>query len=113
MPRRTEPIRIKIIGNDQFSKQLGGISKRLNRFSTQVTKVGRGMTAGLTLPIAAAGFAAYKVFDWILMRLWRTLAPWIPGQIDRLNQLKGGVQDLAIATGKSTDDIAGRPFSSY
>lgn len=63
------------------------------------------MTMKMTLPILAAGGAALKMstdFNGAMANI----ATLIPGSTERVLELKAGIQDLAIQTGKSTDDLA-------
>ena len=83
-------------GADDITKALGA----------KMTKAGEGLTAGVTAPILGIGGAALKMstdFNGAMANV----ATLLPENIDRVNELKGAVQDMAIATGKDTGDLAG------
>lgn len=68
--------------------------------------IGKSFTAGLTLPILGAGAAAIKLSTDFNAGM-ANVATLIPGNTARVGELKKGIQDLAIATGKSTTDMSG------
>ena len=97
---------------DQFSDGMKkaaanaeGAGKRLGGGSRKATALGKGLTMGVTAPLVGAGLAAVK-FSTDLNAGMANVASLIPGSTDRVNELKGTVQELAIATGSSTDDMA-------
>jgi hypothetical protein len=50
---------VKLIGDtSEFESSMTGAGTSLQRVGDQMTSVGGGLTAGLTLPLAAAGTAA-------------------------------------------------------
>lgn len=54
---------VKISGNiDPLLKSLRKAERSMNKFSRQMTRVGKTLTTSLTLPIAGLGFLAGKVF---------------------------------------------------
>ena len=67
---------------------------------------GAGLTAGLTLPLVGIGTAAVKAST-NLNASMAEIATLIPGNTERVKALKGSVQELAIATGQGTADMAG------
>lgn len=91
---------------DKFQKDMDGVGDRISKFGGAVTDVGSVLTTGLTLPIIAVGTAAI-VTSTKLNESMANVATLIPGATDRVVELKGEVQNLAIATGKSTEDISG------
>lgn len=97
---------------DQFSDGMKkaaanaeGAGKRLAGVSSKATSIGKGLTMGITAPLIGAGVAAVT-FSNKLNAGMANVASLIPGSTDRVNELKGTVQELAIATGSSTDDMA-------
>lgn len=55
MPVR--PIKIPILGVDQFSKKFGAISKGLRQAGQKLSQTGANLTRNVTLPVVAAGAA--------------------------------------------------------
>lgn len=55
-----QPIRIVIQGIDKFSSTIAQSQKKIEKFGKSVSRVGRTMTVGLTVPIVAMGGAALK-----------------------------------------------------
>lgn len=89
----------------KLSDKLEPIGGKLQDIGGKMTELGRTLSLKLTAPIMAAGGAAAKLgmdFD----KSMANIATLIPGQQDRLRELKKDIQDVAIATGKHTDDIA-------
>lgn len=80
----------------------------LASLKTSVGNVARTVTRGLGLATAAvtgAGIAAIKMAT-DFNRSMANVATLIPGNLDRIRELKGEVQSLAIETGKSTADLS-------
>lgn len=72
--------------------------------SSKLGKIGQGMTAGVTLPLVGAAAAALK-FSTDLNTGMANIAS-LGVASDRVTELKGNIQSMAITTGKSTDDLA-------
>lgn len=82
-----------------------GVTDKIGAFGEGAERVGKTMTAKLTLPILAAGAGAIKMstdFNGAMANI----ATLIPGNTARVNELKTTIQDMAISTGKSTADLA-------
>lgn len=109
MAFRLPGIKIPIQGVDEFTKVMNAASKRINRMGQSVKRAGRSMTVGLTLPIVGLGAATLKMSN-DFNKSMANVGTLIPGNIERLRELKAGVQSLAIDTGKATGDIAGGLF---
>ncbi len=73
--------------------------------SSKLGKIGQGMTAGITLPIVGAATAAVKFATDFNESMANVASLGVAS--DRVNELKGNIQSMAIETGKSTDDLAG------
>jgi TP901 family phage tail tape measure protein len=96
---------INAVSNAQSSAtaRLGGAMQRLGG---DMMRAGGVLTAGLTVPIvgfAAAGMMAAREFNTGMANV----ASLIPGNAERVRELKASVQDMAVAVGKSTTDLAG------
>ena len=72
---------------------------------SKLGKIGQGMTAGISLPLAGMAAAAVH-FSTAFNESMANVAS-LGVASDRVAELKGNVQEMAIATGKSTDDLAG------
>lgn len=86
------------------SKKLNDASEKMHTVGGIASKTGDSILK-LTAPLAAAGVASTKLgtdFNEAMSKV----ATLIPGQRERLLELKGDVQNVAIATAKGTDDIA-------
>lgn len=77
----------------------------LEKLGSLAGSAGKALTVGLTLPIVGAGTAAIKMAT-DFNRSMANVASLIPGNTARVLELKRSVQDLAIETGKSTDDLS-------
>ncbi len=90
---------------DEMSPKLQVAGEQLQQTGRSMTRVGAGLTAGLTLPIAGVGIAAIKAAT-DFNKGMANVATLIPGNTERVKELKRSVQDMAVATGKSTTDIS-------
>lgn len=77
-----------------------------NQLGNNLKSAGTSLTAGLTLPIVAAG-AAFTAFAADLNAGMANVATLIPGNTARINELKTAIQNLSIDTTKSTGDLVG------
>lgn len=100
------PIRVIIEGIDRLSEKLEAPLKKIEKVGQRLSKFGRTLTIGVTLPLLAAGFGAFK-FSTELNEGMANVATLIPQSSARVLELKKNVQDLAIATGQGTSDIVG------
>lgn len=93
-------------GMQETQKNLGATATKFQATGQAMVGTGKVLTTGLTAPIAAIGVVAGKMavdFN----KSMANVATLIPGNIDRINELKKSVQDTAVLTAKSTDDLAG------
>lgn len=90
-------------------REAGNLAKDLKtsfeEAGRQISDVGGALTK-LTAPIALAGGAAVK-FSNDLNSAMGDVETMMPGATARIIEMKGEVQELAIAVGKNTTDIAG------
>jgi TP901 family phage tail tape measure protein len=101
----TAPIKIPIVGDDKFSKQFKQVVEQTKAIGGAITSAGKGLTAAVTAPLIGLGALSAKA----AMEFNRSMAnvgTLIPGQVQRLNELKGGVQGLAVSMGKSTQEMS-------
>ncbi|MGE3276718.1 MAG: phage tail tape measure protein [Vicinamibacterales bacterium] len=91
---------------NELSEQVGKAQKDLKALGGDMTEVGKIASVGLSVPLGLAGAAAVK-FATDMNASMANVATLIPGNVDRVRELKGEVQDLAVQTGKSTGDLAG------
>lgn len=68
--------------------------------------VGKTLTVGISLPLIGVGAAAIKMSTDFNAAM-ANVATLIPGNTERVNELKKAVQDMAVSVGKSTGDLAG------
>lgn len=86
-------------------EKIKGVSEKIHDFGEKSTRIGGTLTKTMTLPILAAGAAAIKMstdFNGAMANI----ATLIPKNTTRVNELKASIQDMAIQTGKSTNDLA-------
>jgi TP901 family phage tail tape measure protein len=99
------PVKVDIIGGDQYTKTFSNMTKSLKSISSKVTATGKSLTAGLTVPIVGVAVAGIKMSN-DMNKAMANVGTLIPGQRDRLEKLKQSVLDLGVATGASSQDIA-------
>ena len=88
----------------QYGTKLGEIGSKFTAFGEGLKNVGTKMTTSLTLPLVALGGASLKMATDFNEGL-ANIGTLIPKQTERLLELKSGIQDIAIESGKSTNDI--------
>ena len=91
--------------NTKFASGLDQAERRATGLGTKLTGVGKTLTAGLSLPLAALGGIALK-FSTDFNASMANVATLIPGNAARVAELKNSVQELAVAHGKDTQDLA-------
>lgn len=74
-------------------------SKKMEEFGKRVGKVGKSLTKNLTLPIIAFGTATIAA-SMNFNKGMANVASLIPGQTERINELKESVLGLAVAVGE-------------
>lgn len=96
------------VGADISDLQRGltDAQKEMARSANKLKGVGQSLSVGLTMPIMGVSIASGKMAT-DFNEAMANVATLIPGNIKRVDQLKRSVQELAIETGKSTDDISG------
>jgi TP901 family phage tail tape measure protein len=70
-----------------------------------MTDIGKTMTAGISLPLAGIGVAAFKAST-DLNASMANVATLVPDNIKRIQELKQNVQDMSVQFGKSSADIS-------
>lgn len=78
----------------------------LQKASERLSNMGKKLTMGVTLPLVGIGTASIKMSN-DFNKAMANVATLIPGNTERVNELKRTVQDMAIEFGKRTGDIAG------
>lgn len=96
-------LRIVVSGEDKASKVFKDIGSSLDDFGAKVGGIGAGMTAGITLPLAALGVAALDAGTKLNAGLANIASLGIAEE--RVLSFKGVIQDMAIDLGKSTQDL--------
>lgn len=89
----------------QFEKGLANARKTLAGVGKSLESIGKELSLKVSVPLMGIGAVALKT-SVDFNKAMANVATLIPGNIDRVNELKRGVQDLAIATGRSTGDLA-------
>ena len=85
--------------------RMGRVQRSFDRFGTRATAAGQALSVGLTTPIVGLGTIALRSATQFNKGM-ANVATLIPGNTARVNELKGAVQQLAIAHGKDTTDLA-------
>lgn len=96
------------IGADvqEFQKSMKEVGSSIESSGQKLRSLGMSLTASVTAPIVGIGVAAFKAST-DFNEAMANVATLIPGQKERINDLKDTVQDMAIEFGKSTQDLAG------
>lgn len=96
------------IGADikEFQSSMKQVGSTIESSGQKLRSLGMSLTASVTAPIVGIGVAAFKAST-DFNEAMANVATLIPGQKERINDLKDTVQDMAIEFGKSTQDLAG------
>lgn len=89
----------------KLSQKLETAGTKMKAMGEKLKTVGKNLTTKLTLPIVGVGTAAAKMGT-DFNETMANIATMIPGENERLQQLKGDIQDVSITVAKSTDEIA-------
>ena len=101
----TPPIKVPILGVDEYTKQFQSMVKRAKKLGQSVEAVGKKLTTMVTLPLLGAGVASMK-FARDLNASMANVGTLIPGQTERLKSMKTEVMDLAVQTGVAATTIS-------
>lgn len=92
-------------------KYMTGVNEEFTRLQNKtetvrngLSKTGKALTIGVTAPLVAAGVKAVKVSEQFNKALANIGTLSVP--TERLMELKGGIQEIAVAVAKDTTDIA-------
>lgn len=96
-----------VLGMDSkdFERGVKDATSAGESLSSKLGKIGAGMTAGVTLPIVGAAAAAVKFATDFNSSMANVASLGVAS--DRVTELKGNIQSMAVETGKSTEDLAG------
>jgi len=103
------PVKVTFGGVDRLSHVLNTVGAKFEKFGKRTAAIGKSFTTRLSLPILGIGAAATKMsidFNESMANI-QTL---IPGNISRIKELKLGIQDLSIETGKTTAELSKGQF---
>lgn len=88
----------------QAKKEVGGLQKGIADFGRGATSAGRALLP-FSAALGAIGIGAVKMATDLNAGM-ANVATLIPGNTARVQELKTAVQEMAIATGKSTTDLS-------
>lgn len=98
---------LHLAGQDlrNFADSSQSISNRISNLGSSMTTIGTNLSKYVTVPLVAAGIGVSK-FSIDFNASMANIATLIPKNAKRVDELKSGIQDLAVDTGKATSDIA-------
>lgn len=91
-------------GLAEASAQVGAFKEKFADVGAKISDIGGKLTAGVTLPIVAVGTAAVGMATKFNGAMANVASLGVP--IERVRELKTTVQDMSIAVGKNTSDLA-------
>ncbi len=89
-----------------FTQGLNNATRSLGGIGSKMTDIGKKMSLAITAPLVGMGVAAVKM-SMDFNGAMANVATLIPNSVARVDELKKSVQDMAVETGKSTEDLAG------
>lgn len=92
-------------GIEDYTKSLDDTQTKLKSVSGGMKKLGGNLNKYVTLPLVAIGTASVKM-NQDLKKSLATISTLIPGQGERLQQLRKDIQKVSIDVAKGTDEIA-------
>lgn len=87
------------------SKEFAKVANDFKRTGSQLQGIGTALTKAITLPLAGVGLAATKMAVDFNASM-ANIATLIPGNTERIQAMKVGVQELAVEMGKSAGDMS-------
>lgn len=90
---------------DEARKSAAKVGESFKDAGKKMTDVGQSLSLGLTAPIVGFGALALNASRDFNSAM-ANIATLIPGNTERVAELKLGVQDLAVEVGKSTADLS-------
>ncbi|KKL23582.1 hypothetical protein LCGC14_2423910, partial [marine sediment metagenome] len=90
--------------SSKFNRGIDGARGKLNKLGKGFAQIGKALVGFGTVVTGVAALTIKMATDF--NKSMANVATLIPGNIDRVNELKNSVQDLAIAHGKDTADLA-------
>ena len=100
----TAPIKVPIVGTDEYSKAFKGMVKMAKKVGQSVGRLGRTLTTRLSLPLLAIGAGSIKMSR-DLNKSMANVGTLIPGQTERLKKMRTQVQGLSVDMATSTAAI--------
>lgn len=94
---------------DRYQKTIGLTQKEVKDLGKSMKDVGSSMNKWVTAPIVGVGLASAKLTQ-DLNKDMATISTMIPGQTERLYELKGAIQDISIDVAKDTSEIANATY---
>lgn len=97
-----------------LSKGIQNAQTQFKKFGNDLQKSGNALTKGLTLPLVAGGLASAKFaidFNRNMANVGALLGGVTNQSTARLKELKSEIQDLAVSSGKSTEELAQGMYS--
>lgn len=88
-----------------FDEGATSAKAKLNNFGSEMTKVGGTLTAAISAPLLGVGVAALDASTKLNEGMANVQSLGLT--LQRVEELKTGVQDLAIEVGKGTEDMVG------
>lgn len=100
------PLYVPLIGRDNLTPTLQKATSGISRFGGKLNSIGRGLTAGITLPTIAAGAAIFRTGAKFELEMNRVRA--LSGATGNdLKQLRDQAKELGRTTVHSATDAAG------
>jgi len=101
----TAPIKVPILSQDKWTKDFNRLHQSFAAMGVTVTKAGSVLTRSITLPVAVAGFASLKMAKDFNAAM-ANVGTLIPGQTQRLQDLKSELLDLSKVTATNERELA-------
>lgn len=89
----------------KLGDKLAGIGEKIDKVGDKMQEVGGKMTKKITTTVVGIGTAATKL-NRDLRKSLGSISTLIPGEKERLLELKDDIQEVSILVAKSTDEIA-------
>lgn len=89
----------------EVGDKMKSTGEKIGKFGESAEETGKKLSLGVTTPLLALGGVAIKTAN-DFNGAMANIATLIPGNTQRIGEMKVAIQDMAIETGKSTADLA-------
>lgn len=96
---------IGVRGLEGFDRDMKKMNKSLKRGAAEMGQAGKDLSLGISAPLIGLGKMAISAATEFNAAM-RNIGTYIPGNVERVNELKAAIRSAALDTGKDAKDLA-------